>query len=376
LNIPFGSAQTVRIPNVNVPNASSQVQVWCSRPNGLDDHIYENDTAWASSSIWPHCNDHCSHAIQLGLGSTTATQNSFATVNPAEDPNFSGCGSLTIENTVWYYFQTDSFGGDVNVFFENTACSPSTNGIQVSIDELTGGTPCQPSSYTNRFCANPGNQDTIKWNGLALPPNRIYYITVDGFAGNNCNFDIRIDGAVNVILNQQALQRWRGEHQNPSHLLYWDLAPESGYQYMELLSSTNGFEFQHLALLPVEAQIHYHYRDEQPQPGWTYYRLKLYRPDGSYQFSSIISLWRAPSSQSNLKLYPNPSRDWLVLEGMQGPGQWRVLNALGQTLMQGQSQGASLRLEFADELPEGAYWLQWQGEHQAPEVLPFSLLRP
>ncbi len=97
-----GDLATLTIPNVTIPNQTSNVVVWSEFPNGTFDQIIENDSTVVDLNTFPHCNDHCSNAIELGIGTTTASQTSEATVNPAEDSDFSDCSEIvTIENTVW-----------------------------------------------------------------------------------------------------------------------------------------------------------------------------------------------------------------------------------------------------------------------------------
>ncbi|MGM0625750.1 MAG: hypothetical protein ACQES0_07730, partial [Bacteroidota bacterium] len=193
LDIQAGETEVVGVPNITIPDESADIVVWTNNPNGNPDQNHLNDTAYTNAGTWPHCNDHCSNAIELTLGTTSATQTSNATTDPTEDPSFSNCGGITLENTVWYYFTTDSVGGEVSVTFENTSCSPSSDGIQVSIDELVG-TPCEPTDYVNVFCESPGSESDINWTDT-LPPNTTYYITIDGYANNDCDTEITIEGA-------------------------------------------------------------------------------------------------------------------------------------------------------------------------------------
>ncbi|MBN2778928.1 MAG: hypothetical protein JXR36_14920, partial [Bacteroidales bacterium] len=190
-----GAVETIQIPNVTIPSNTSDIQIWCSLPNGVVDQIPLNDTIWVNAANFPQCNDHCSNAIELTLGTTAASQTSFATADPTEDPSFSSCTGVTLENTIWYYFTTTAAGGEVTLTFQNTTCAPSSNGIQVSVDELIG-TPCEPAGYTNVFCSAPGNQGDIVWGPYDLPPNTTYYITIDGYANNDCDLEIMLEGAV------------------------------------------------------------------------------------------------------------------------------------------------------------------------------------
>lgn len=195
LNIAPGATDVLIIPNMDIPGTSSIVKVWIYDPNSMDDQLFENDTLSVIASEWPDCNDHCSNAYQLAIGTTTTSQTSNATISPTEDPPFSNCGPITIENTVWYSFQTNASGGIVTAVFENILCSPSTNGIQVSIDALNGPA-CDANSLTNMYCNSPGNTGTFQFGPAALPGNTTYYIAVDGFAGNSCDFDIVLSGAI------------------------------------------------------------------------------------------------------------------------------------------------------------------------------------
>jgi len=196
LSLAEDSSTVVIVPNTLIPNTTSVIKIWVFQPNGLlTDQVFENDTITIIADQWPSCNDHCSNAQFLTIGTTTTSQTSNATLEPNEDPTYSNCGSLTIENTVWYTFMTDAFGGMVTIDFENILCSPSANGIQVSIDELSGP-PCQTSSLTNIYCNSPADTVPFGYGPVLLPPNTTYYIVVDGFAGNSCDFDIVLDGAI------------------------------------------------------------------------------------------------------------------------------------------------------------------------------------
>ncbi len=195
LTIAGDSTTTLIVSNITIPNVNSEVKVWVYNPNSLNDFIFENDTLFLTADQWPDCNDHCSNAYQLAIGTTTTSQTSNATIEPTEDPLFTNCGPITIENTVWYSFQTNASGGIVTAGFENIVCSPSTNGIQVSIDALNGPA-CAGSSLTNIYCNSPGDTNPFQFGPAVLPGNTTYYITVDGFAGNSCDFDIVLSGAI------------------------------------------------------------------------------------------------------------------------------------------------------------------------------------
>ncbi|MBN2893985.1 MAG: discoidin domain-containing protein [Bacteroidales bacterium] len=185
----------------NIDPRPSSLVVWIQNPNGMIDEIPINDTIYARVDEFPHCNDNCVAAIELINATTSATSNDNATVNLFEDPDFSTtpCSGVTLENTSWYYFTTNCRGGEVSVTFDNIVCSPGGTGLQVAITRLDAEPACEPDNHTEVFCAYPGNENDIVWNPLDLLPETQYYITIDGVAGNTCDFQILLEG--NVAFN-------------------------------------------------------------------------------------------------------------------------------------------------------------------------------
>ncbi len=181
----------------NIDPDMSEAFVEISEPNGLTDQIVGNNSMFVDIASFPHCNDWCDNAIKIMSSVTSATSNDNATANPLEDPPFNtGCTGVTLENTAWYYFKTNCNGGDVDVTFNNIVCNPGGTGIQVSITRLDAEPACEIANHTEVFCDYPGDESDIVWNGTSLPPEQIYYITIDGVSANTCNFKILLEGAV------------------------------------------------------------------------------------------------------------------------------------------------------------------------------------
>ncbi len=305
LSIGDGDSAIVSIPNVTIPSAGTSLVVWCENPNGLYDQIFQNDTAFANVSSWPNCNDFCTNATAVGIGSTTISQTSNASTSPGVDPPFP-CGNPTLENTVWYYFSTDSVGGQVTVSFLNTVCTPSNNGIQVSINEISGP-PCDTANYTNVFCSNEGNINDIIWGPVYLPPNTLYYITIDGDAGNDCVFDLDIQGAI-IPLPAELLE-FNAQCQGDV-LQSWTTASEINSSYFELERMDGNQNFVSIAQVSAQGNstISHSYivRDQNPLEGIAYYRLKQVDFDGDYTYSATISV-QCGFNGNSVDLYPNPT---------------------------------------------------------------------
>lgn len=379
LNIAPGDVETILIPNVMVPSNSSSVVVSCSLPNGVVDQIWENDTMMTTSVSWQHCNDYCSNAVGLGIGSSTISQTSNATTTPGVDPPFP-CGNPTLENTVWYFFETDSVGGEVTFTIENTICTPSSNGLQVSINEVTGA-PCVPANYTNVFCANNGNVADITWGPVILPPNTLYYITIDGYAGNDCTFDVQLQGPISTLPVE--LTQFEGKCTDRGNILYWSTASESNSSHFELEKSLDGISYQNIATINAagnsSVQNHYSYTDVSDYNGLTYYRLIQHDFDGSYEIYPAINL---DCAESNLEatLYPNPTNDnslleitsdynqevLLVLSSNDGKMIWTKSIAL--------EKGKNTVLLESDFLANGIYLLTLQLDNQK-QTIKWSIVR-
>ena len=317
-NIVNGATESVVIPNVYVPSNTSTVKVWCKNPNGIADDVIENDTSYGDVANWANCNDHCSNAISLSIGNNTASQNSHATVTTGEDPAFAGCSpAVTKENTVWYKFTTDASGGVVTVEFKDIVCSPSNNGIQVSINRLLGPA-CDTANYFEEYCNNPGDTARFQWGPVVLPGNTTYYITVDGFANNDCDFTIALSGSVSSIL-PISLSAFSAECQGRSTLVKWTTEQEWNNAYFILERSVNAVDFETIAVVKGAGNSsdirQYSYTDPEEIPGPRYYRLKQYDYNGNFSYSNLSV---AECSGAFVQVYPIPSSGSLNIRSDEG----------------------------------------------------------
>ena len=72
-------------------------------------------------------------------------------------------------------------------------------------------------------------------------------------------------------------------------------------------------------------------------------------------FVDIRNLGVGESSMDGVTVYPNPSDGHLHVEGLQGNTEYRILNSLGQIMLEGQCQGD---LDLETRLPQGIYLLR------------------
>ncbi|MCR9174067.1 MAG: T9SS type A sorting domain-containing protein, partial [bacterium] len=369
LSIPYGQGQTISIPNVTIPSSGSVITAWCALPNGVVDQITWNDTMTTTAATWQNCNDYCSNATQLGIGSTTISQTSNATTSPGIDPLFP-CGNPTLENTVWYFFQTDSTGGQVELQITNTTCTPSSNGIQVSINQITGA-PCDTANYTNVYCANQGNTNDLIWGPVTLPPNTLYYITIDGYAGNDCDFDITLLGSVDPLPVE--LSQFNALCQGDETVLSWTTESEHNNDYFVVERSGDAQVFETIDVVSgqgTSTQSHqYVVVDNAPRNGVVYYRLKQVDFNGEYEYSDLIAV-DCGVSGNWAELYPNPSTGnshLIVHAGIAKQGDLTITDQTGKLLFEKTLKAQDFNSEIAlngTQFEPGIYYVTVTTEEQ------------
>ena len=169
---------------------------------------------------------------------------------------------------------------------------------------------------------------------------------------------------------------------------------EGGYslQHYNLFRSYDNTDYQQIATIPVvEGQAFYQYRDALLDDTHSsfYYRLSavyqsddgetcesdfaasLYNPDE--QFVYVDDHWSTDEwTETNLKLYPNPSNGVLVIE-CDGMKKVMVCNTLGQVLLDKEVSGDALQLNMTG-FDNGLYWLQVVSQNGVTKR-PFVLTR-
>ncbi len=96
------------------------------------------------------------------------------------------CG--TVENNQWFAFSAPQ--PDVTISFQVSNCaSPTNGGIQA---EIYCTTDCNNNWTSVSNCWSPGTEQNGSVTANGLTPGDIYYLMIDGFAGDVCDFTIAI----------------------------------------------------------------------------------------------------------------------------------------------------------------------------------------
>jgi len=77
---------------------------------------------------------------------------------------------------------------------------------------------------------------------------------------------------------------------------------------------------------------------------------------GVQPINTLVSVTEEPTAVTNI--YPNPTKDFITVDGIPSPFDFSIFSSLGDLVMQGQSYENSLSLDF---LREGIYFIKIQG---------------
>ncbi len=102
--------------------------------------------------------------------------------------------------------------------------------------------------------------------------------------------------------------------------LNWQTVQETNNAYFAVEHSSNANSYAELGKVNSTGTIagiqNYFYRDNVPVIGNNYYRLKQVDKDGKFSYSEVVSIsYVKPGS---IKVYPNPGREMLTIEGLNG----------------------------------------------------------
>jgi Secretion system C-terminal sorting domain len=107
----------------------------------------------------------------------------------------------------------------------------------------------------------------------------------------------------------------------------------------------------------------YNHTDNAPVAGLNYYRLKITEKTGQISYSSVVLVKNSKLGTRSVKLYPNPSADYLQIETdavQNSNGYVSIINAGGSVMQTGQYKFNSNAVTTIDikQLPTGKYFLK------------------
>ncbi len=302
-------------------------------------------------------NDNCTSATPLtNFNGYCGTTLSTYTV----DANAAFCGS--IDNNSWLSFTASTPTLDINWWITGgTSCS---SGAQF---QIFAGTCGALTSISTAPCINPtggtGSLGSITATGLTV--GATYYLMVDGYAGDICNYVFAAESGVALPIE---LIKFRGHADGTRNILNWETSQEVSSDYVWVEKSGDGINFQTASERiktkgNASSPTNYFWADEKPAIGNNYYRLKNVDTDGRSQYSGIINVQRKSNKYQVANVFPNPTAGEInvsIESVREDEATATISNILGaQVLLQKLTLLSGINGFNFDiqALPQGAYYL-------------------
>jgi hypothetical protein len=142
-------------------------------------------------------------------------------------------------------------------------------------------------------------------------------------------------------------------------LLKWSTSNEINTDRFEIERSSDSRSFSSIGTVRAigngKTKNDYLFTDAQSLNGINYYRLKMIDKDGKFIYSAIRSIDNLNSF--DVRLYPNPVRDILALEGLQGTSNISIISLQGSVLAK-TTANSSIYTWNIKQLPSGTYYVR------------------
>lgn len=142
--------------------------------------------------------------------------------------------------------------------------------------------------------------------------------------------------------------------------LIWATASEQNNKGFDIERSIDGHSWSKIGFVNSlagngnsDARLDYKFVDNVPAKNQNYYRLKQVDIDGNHEYSRVRTVWF--NEANKITVYPNPVRGNLVITGLKGLTDIRLLNAQGQTVKIIPANAATTTLVDMSGLASGIY---------------------
>jgi Leucine-rich repeat (LRR) protein len=159
----------------------------------------------------------------------------------------------------------------------------------------------------------------------------VYYVTV-----SNSQLPLLTLKSINFSITSLpvTLISFEGKHEDGQNKVVWKTTSETTNKGFEIERSADARNFEKIGFVDgsgdtKESQF-YHFTDLNPL-ATSYYRLKQVDYDGKFEYSKVIMI---KGSEAVFKIYPNPSKDELIVSGIEGEQDLYIVNDAGRIILQ------------------------------------------
>ncbi|MEX1188601.1 MAG: DUF2341 domain-containing protein [Bacteroidia bacterium] len=276
---------------------------------------------------------------------------------------------IQLERENWYYItavysdDADSMSVFVNGGFDK--------GLKTNIS-LAGSTePLQIGREPNRkIYYFDGLVDEVRISNITRSP---YWIATEYANQSSPNTFLKIGGTEAIVQQiSMTLLTFDGEAEGNTVQLKWLTANEVDNDLFTIERSQNGIEFKEIGTKPGAGNsnevISYKYRDNSPEMGTNYYRVKLTSSSGAVEYSMITPVQVEPAGEADIKIsspQPNPFvKDFQVEYSLPKTGiaSLKFMSISGAVVLEEKvnaEKNAPLKFFYKDEngLKPGVYFL-------------------
>jgi endonuclease I len=155
---------------------------------------------------------------------------------------------------------------------------------------------------------------------------------------------------------------------NESVLLKWYATFETNFKKYEIERSTDGIGYYKIGEVAGRNLANYSFTDNDlPNANTVFYRLKMIDIDGKFSNSKVVSV-RIANNFSNAQVYPNPTKDKLVVKLQQAlteNSQMLIADLSGRIVMQQQVTGGQRNIDLIlNHLPPGRYFIKLSNSNE------------
>lgn len=213
----------------------------------------------------------------------------------------------SIDNNSWFSFIADSTA--VELMFLVSGCV-NGDGIQAAIYETSD---CNSFSLVSS-CWNPFIQTNGVISASGLTVGQQYYLLVDGFDGDDCDYVVGASSGVQVSLPIE-LTYFEAQCNNGLAVLNWQTATETNNDYFTIEKSSDLSTWNSAGVVNgagnSNSPITYRFTDINYAGGEMYYRIKQTDFDGHYSYSPVQLV--SCSEISIEGVFPNPADDNILI---------------------------------------------------------------
>lgn len=156
---------------------------------------------------------------------------------------------------------------------------------------------------------------------------------------------------------------FEGQAIQDGNQLDWRTSSEFNNDGFEIQKSEDGESFKKIGFVKGHGttyeQHSYTYLDKELTSNTAYYRLKQIDNNNEYSYSEVISISNTAYIAPQVKIYPNPATDYLIVE--HGEGIATIYNASGQLVKSFRITGDRQRMNVSS-LPKGNYAIRFTKE--------------